>query len=378
MDFIVDLPHSNGFQHLMVVTCRLSKDVILIPLPNLETETVADAFIGKVVAYHWLPDAIVSDRGGQFIGDFWKTVCGKLGIIRRISTAFHPQTDGATERMNAVVEAYLRAFTNWAQDDWSQRCPAAQIAIKGRNAASTGVSPFFLQHGYDVDAVQEDPDWVADNLNRNKSDPEKAATNFIEKFKETFEYVQSRMAEAQQEQERQANRHRQEAPQLRVGDKVWLQYGKHISNGRPSKKLDWKNAKFTVTKIISSHAVELNTPPGIHPVFHVDRLRLHPRNPLEGQVSDDSQPDAIREEDGEERWIVEDIVGEQLKKRGRGYKKEYLVKWSEHAMCTWEPEEECEDLAALTAWLEFSRNSRDRSGHLPANFRKGTPNEPRR
>ena len=119
MDFIVDLPLSNGFRHLIVVTCRLSKDVILIPLQNLETETVANAFIEKVVAYHWLPDAIVSDRGRQFIGDFWKTVYGKLGITRRVSTTFYPQTDGATERMNAVVEAYLRAFTNWAQDDWS-------------------------------------------------------------------------------------------------------------------------------------------------------------------------------------------------------------------------------------------------------------------
>jgi len=362
----------------MVITCHLSKDVILAPLPDLETETVADAFINKVVAYHWVPDAIVSDRGAQFVGDFWKTLCGKLRINRRLSTAYHPQTDGSTERMNAVVEAYLRAYINWAQDDWSQRCPAAQIAIKGRNATSTGVSPFFLQHGYDVDAVQEDPEWVAESLHRNPSNPEKAANAIVKKFKETFDYVQSRIAEAQQEQERQANRHRQEAPRLQEGDRVWLQYGKHISNKRPCKKLDWKNAKYTVIRVISPHNVELNTPPGIHPVFHVDRLRLHPRNPLQGQKSNDWQPDALIEEDGEERWVVEDIVGERVKKRGRGCQKEYLVKWLGYEMCTWEPERECEDLAALTTWLEFSKDARNCKGALPAGFRKGTPSEPRR
>ena len=66
----------------MVVTDRLSKDVILILMKDLKSETVAGVFLERVVAYHWLPDAIVSDQGGQFIGDFWNTLCGRLGITR--------------------------------------------------------------------------------------------------------------------------------------------------------------------------------------------------------------------------------------------------------------------------------------------------------
>ena len=115
MDFFADLPESEGCTNLMVVSDRLSKDVVLIALPNLEVEIVARAFIKHVVAYHWLPTAIVSDKGSQFVSGLWKRLCEILGILRRLSTAFHPQTDGATERMNAVVEAYMRAYVQWDQ-----------------------------------------------------------------------------------------------------------------------------------------------------------------------------------------------------------------------------------------------------------------------
>ncbi|KAK1920526.1 hypothetical protein P3342_008287 [Pyrenophora teres f. teres] len=124
----------------MVVTDRLSKGAIFVPLPDIKTETVVRAFLSQVVAYHWLPNAITSDRGSQFVSVLWERLCEVLKINRRLSTAFHPQTDGATERMNSVWEAYVRAFISWSQDDWATYCPMAQIAINGRDATSTGVS----------------------------------------------------------------------------------------------------------------------------------------------------------------------------------------------------------------------------------------------
>jgi transposase InsO family protein len=198
----------------MVVTNRLSKDVVLIPLTNLEVETVADAFLERVVAYHWLLDYIVLDRKSQFLSNFWTTLCGKLGIKRRLSTACHLQTDGSAERMNAVVEGYLWAYINWTQTDWARWTSTTQIVIKGQITISTGVSPFFLQHGYDVDPVQEDEGWTSKQHNQKISRPDEAAVAMIEKFKEVFNYVQARMVEAQQAQELQANCHRQEAPIL--------------------------------------------------------------------------------------------------------------------------------------------------------------------
>jgi IS30 family transposase len=169
MDFITDLPLSDSYRNLMVVTNRLSKDVILIPLPNLEVETVNDAFLERVVMYHWLLDYIVLDHGSQFLSNFWTTLCSKMEIKRRLLTAYYPQTNGLTERMNAVVEVYLQAYINWNHTDWARWTSTAQITIKEQITISMGVSPFFLQHGYDVDPVQEDEGWTSKQHNCNEA-----------------------------------------------------------------------------------------------------------------------------------------------------------------------------------------------------------------
>jgi transposase InsO family protein len=373
IDFIEGLPGSEGMTCLMVVTDRLSKGSIFIPLPDTKTETVVQAFIRYVVAYHWLPDAITSDRGSQFVSLLWERLCEILKIKRRLSTAFHPQTDGSTERMNSVLEAYIRAFVNWAQDNWALLCPMAQIAINGRDATSTGVAPFFLQHGYNVDPLQLELPSGADYRKftaEQRSDRERAEA-IAAKFRDVFDLVQASMAEAQQEQERQANKNRKEARNYRVGDKVWLRIDKQYSTGRQSRKLDWKNAKYTVLEVIDSHSVKLDTPPGHHPVFHVDRLRLASTDPLPSQVQDDYQPLPLRVNEVDE-WVVEDIVGEQLKRRGRGWKLYYDVKWKGYHQTSLEPAELLADTEALDRWEAYTRDHRDKRNCLPEGFRTPT------
>jgi hypothetical protein len=127
--------------------------MILIPLKDTTAETVAYNLLRYVVAYHWLPDAIVSDRGTQFTSHFWAILTKMMNISRQISTAWHPQSDGSTERMNSTIEAYLRAYIEWRQSNWADLLPMASIAIKGREARSTRVSPFILQHGYNIDPI---------------------------------------------------------------------------------------------------------------------------------------------------------------------------------------------------------------------------------
>ena len=368
MDFIVDLPASEGCKNIMVVTDRLSKGVVVIPLPNIQVETVAQAFIDRVVAYHWLPDSIVSDRGTQFTSDFWKELCRILKIERRLSTADHPETDGSTERMNAVVEAILRAYVNWKQDDWKGLCSLAQIAIRSRPATSTGVSPFFLQHGYEVDPIQL---WLEDSLldlHQQPRSEKEAAQAIVRKYKETIDFINASLAEAQQEQERNANKRRRESPILKVGDRVWLEYGRQLSNTRPSKKLDWKNAKFQVVEVISPHNVRLNVPRGIHDVFHVDRLKLALENPLPSQGTDDWQPEAVISIDGEEEWEVEDIVAEVWRKNGRRAHS-FEVKWRGYAQTTVQRREALEDTLALDRWEERTSHMRDAQGRLPVGCR---------
>lgn len=351
MDFITDLPLSSGCTNLMVITDRLGKGVIFEALPNIEAETVARVFVQCYYRHHFVPRAIVSDRGTQFVGILWARVCQLLKIQRRLSTAYHPETDGATERMNQTLEAYLRTFVDFDQDNWVELLPFAELAINNRDAASTGVSPFFLSHGYNVELTQVSYD---DLSTREGESPVQKADRIIGQLKRATEWAQSAMAVAQQVQEDSKNRTRQQATNFRVGDKVWLDL-RDVRTRRPSKKLDVKYAKYTITEVISSHAFRLNTPPGIHNVFHSSKLKLASTDPLPSQQRTDAQPEPQIIGDQAE-YEVEKILGERVVQRGRGQKTEYLVKWVGYREPTWEPVNALQDVAALDSYEAGERN----------------------
>jgi len=155
MDFIVDLPPSQEASNILGITDRLSKNQILIPCPDITALTVTRLFLIHVFAHHGLPRSIVSDRGPQFTGLFWKEICRQLDITRRLSTAFHPSTDGAQERSNQEIETYLRSFCAYAQNDWADLLPQAQFALNNRVTSGTGLSPFFFTHGYHGELIQQ-------------------------------------------------------------------------------------------------------------------------------------------------------------------------------------------------------------------------------
>ncbi len=120
MDFIEELPSSNDYNSILVVVDRLTKWAIFIPTTTrLNAPNLAELFIQHVVSQHGLPKSIVSDRGSKFISRFWRQLTDKLGIKLNLSTAYHPQTDGQTERVNQVLEQYLRVFASYNQDNWS-------------------------------------------------------------------------------------------------------------------------------------------------------------------------------------------------------------------------------------------------------------------
>ena len=206
MDFITGLPESEGCTNLLVITDRLGKGVILEGMRTIEAEDVARVLLRTFYRQHGLPTAIVTDRGSQFTGALWTQFCKLLTIVRRLSTAFHPQTDGSTERMNQTVETYLRTYINRAQDNWVELLPMAELAINNRNAQSTGVSPFFLSHGYHVEAIQL-PDNVRPVVSARS--PIERSEQIVQQLQKAREWAQTSIAVAQQEQEELANRTRQ-------------------------------------------------------------------------------------------------------------------------------------------------------------------------
>ncbi|XP_044721407.1 Pol [Hirsutella rhossiliensis] len=164
------------------------------------------------------------------------------------------ETDGATERANQEVERYLRIFAAYAQDNWEELLPAAMMAINNHNSTSTGLSPFFITHGYHVDPIQ-----VKEKLRTDGRSPVTRAESIVQRFREATEWAQAAIASAQEQQEKNANSRRQPSDQFKPGDKVWLRL-RNIRSNRPSKKLDWLSAKYTVLETIGSHACRLDTP----------------------------------------------------------------------------------------------------------------------
>ena len=119
MDFVVGQLKSQGFDANWVVVDRLSKQRHFAPCKTTnDAKGLAELFMDNVFRLHGLPNSIISDRGPQFASDFWEHLCSCLGISARLSTAFHRQTDGQTQRINASMEEFLRAHVNYLQDDW--------------------------------------------------------------------------------------------------------------------------------------------------------------------------------------------------------------------------------------------------------------------
>ena len=171
----------------------------------------------------------------------------------------------------------------------------------------------------------------------------------LKKVQDTTNFAQAALAATQQRYEETTNKRRIPSERFEVGDKVWLHMGNYRSP-RPSKKLDALHRKFTVTKVIGSHVLELDVPTGIYPRFHVDLLRRAAKDPLPGQKQVDFQPPPIQV-DGEDEWEVQEILCARTKKRGRGSVREALVRWTGYADPTWEPIESLSDVEALERYI---------------------------
>jgi len=147
----------------MVVVDRFTKMAHFIGLPtNATAKDVANIFLREVWKLHSLPTKIISDMDAKFSGEFWESLCKLLGIKRKRSTAYHPQTDGQTERTNQMLEGYLRNFVNYDQDDWDQLLPLAEFADNNSTTNAHRMLTFFANYGY-----HPQTDWMRERQAQN-------------------------------------------------------------------------------------------------------------------------------------------------------------------------------------------------------------------
>jgi hypothetical protein len=154
MDFITKLPCSKqGHDAILVVVDPLTKMGHFIPTTsNVDAPGVASLFFTYIFKHHGLPKSIVSDRDPKFTSNFWKSLFKLTGTTLNMSTAYHAQTDGQTERLNRTLEEMVRAYVNYEMDNWEELLPAVEFAYNDSAQASSKFSPFYLNYGFNPDS----------------------------------------------------------------------------------------------------------------------------------------------------------------------------------------------------------------------------------
>jgi len=149
MDFVVGLPRTpSGHNAIWVIVDRLTKVVHFIPVSTTYTgDKLAQLYIDRIVKLHGAPSRIVSDRYAKFTSRFWKKLHEALGTKLDFSSAYHPQTDGQTERVNQILEDMLRACVLTYGSNWEKSLSFAEFSYNNSYQASLKMSPFEALYG---------------------------------------------------------------------------------------------------------------------------------------------------------------------------------------------------------------------------------------
>jgi hypothetical protein len=332
MDFIEPLPSSKGFDSILVIIDRLTKWAIFVPTTiRLNAPLLAQLIIDHVITQHGVPESIVSDRGPKFVSKFWRHVTDKIGIDLRLSTGYHPQTDGQTERVNQILEQYLRCYGSYLQDDWSTWLSLASFAYNNSTHSATNFSPFFANFGYN-------PRTFSTTLDSTINNP--AAAAVVKDLSEIHELCRENIAAANKRYAHYYDKSRRPTPIYIPGTMVLLSL-RNVKTSRPSRKLDIRRAgPFKILERIGSHAYRLDLPSTmkIHPVFHVSLLDPYHEPSYSNQLELRPGPIEIDTE-GQEVYEVATVLNSRYAPRTG--KLEYLVEWVGYEgvqdEMTWEP-----------------------------------------
>lgn len=331
MDFITQLPPSGEqkFDAIMVVVDKLTKYAHFIPTFTIATaEYTAKLYYDNVFVHHGFPAVWVTDRDSKFTSAFWQQLTTYANTDHRLSTAFHPQTDGQTEVTNKTLETYLRHYVSPLQDNWASLLSTAQFCYNSTWHESLASTPFEVTYGYL-------PRSFLDVALLPVLNP--AAHDFVTTRDTLLQLAKTALHAAQQRYKKFADEHRTDLC-LSIGDQVLLSTKNIKFKALGVQKLFPKFiGPYNVVKQVGKCSYQLHLPASLgrmHDVFHVSLLKPY--------IVGHNQPTlpATVEIEGETEYWIEKILTHRVVKRGRSIKREYLIRWRGTGPDddTWEPE----------------------------------------
>ena len=272
MDFIEGLPKSQGKDVILVVVDKFTKYAHFIPLSHpYSVHTVTQAVIDNVIKLHGPPTVIISDRDRIFTSSLWKAIFKAFQVDLRFSSAYHPQSDGQTERVNQCLESYLRCMTFREPQKWTQWLSFAEFWYNTSFHTSLKITPFQALYA-------APPPQISELSVPGPTDME--ATDFLTAKQAMLDQLKENLAQATARMKKFADLNRSERT-LEIGDMVYLKmqpYRMQAFGLRGPIKLHSKYyGPFRVTQKVGNRAYKLLLPEGaqIHPVFHVSQLKKH-------------------------------------------------------------------------------------------------------
>ncbi|GJP47147.1 hypothetical protein CLOM_g6374 [Closterium sp. NIES-68] len=308
LDFITGLPPtSSGHDAILVVIDKFSKMGHFIPThTTARTEETAQLFVRHIISQHGIPTTLISDRDPKFTSKFWKELMSLLGTKLAMSSAYHPQTDGQTERLNQIVEQLLRAACKDDISKWDLHLPVLEFAYNNATHAATGQTPFFLCYG------------------RHPLTPQKPTTpatvqpahDFITTMHQLWDRTHKRLLDIQQQQKRQADRHRNDHT-ISVGDQVLLDTRNLDISHLPSKLRPRFCGPFLVDAQVTPVTFRLRLPATwkIHNAFHVQLLKPYrdPNTIFVGRQPPPPPPVLVQ---NEPEYEVESVLAHRRRRNG--------------------------------------------------------------
>jgi hypothetical protein len=347
MDFIGPFPESKGYNYLWVIICRMTSMVHLIPVhTKMKASELSWIYRREIVRLHGLPSSIVSDRDSKFTSKWWRELHRILGTKLLMSTSFHPQTDGQTERANRSVGQIFRTVVRHDQKDWFDRVDLTEFAINASVSRVTKYAPFELTGGYMPSMIRE--------IRADGVIP-RGIKAFASQALQNLADAHDAIIETRVFQTHWANKRRREEPTISRSDLVFLSTKNlNLPKGRASKLCPKFVGPYKVLQAkpeTSNYELELPTAlqkRRINPTFHVSLLRPY-------HASDDAMfPNRVHPEPydfgaaDEPEWFVDELIGH----RWVNDQIEFEVRWS-LGDTTWEPHDVCKRLEALDRYLEL-------------------------